>query len=160
MHDFYYLITKENIKDDLFMNNYPLKFDELNINEQFLLCDLNAEIKYFSCKCKIPGQKSHFDSTILLYENQIYIGNSSSNPNYTRIVNKYNLSDCTMKISENIKNCLDLFFPENFNNYNILELIFTDSEMLNKHFFDIKDEIEKSMIKEKKKLEDFLNNLN
>jgi len=160
MHDFYYLISKENIKDDLFMNNYPLKFDELNINEQFLLCDLNSEIKYFSCKCKIPGQKSHFDSTILLYENQIYIGNSSSNPNYTRIVNKYNLSDCTMKISENIKNCLDLFFSENFNNYNILELIFTDSEMLNKHFFDIKDEIEKSMIKEKKKLEDFLNNLN
>ena len=160
MHDFYYLITKENTKDDLFMNNNPLKFDELNINEQFLLCDLNPEIKYFSCKCKIPGQKNYFDSTILLYENQIYIGNSSSNPNYTRIVSKYHLSDCTIKISENIKNCLDLFFPENKNNYNIVELIFTDSDIWNKKLFVLKDEIEKSMIKEKKRIEDFLQNLN
>ena len=160
MHDFYYLITKENTKDDLFMNNNPLKFDELNINEQFLLCDLNPEIKYFSCKCKIPGQKNYFDSTILLYENQIYIGNSSSNPNYTRIVSKYHLSDCTIKISENIKNCLDLFFPENKNNYNIVELIFTDSDIWNKKLFVLKDEIEKSMIQEKKRIEDFLQNLN
>ena len=160
MHDFYYLITKENTKDDLFMNNNPLKFDELNINEQFLLCDLNPEIKYFSCKCKIPEHKNYFDSTILLYENQIYIGNSSSNPNYTRIVSKYHLSDCTIKISENIKNCLDLFFPENKNNYNIVELIFTDSDIWNKKLFVLKDEIEKSMIKERKRIEDFLQNLN
>ena len=89
----------------------------------------------------------------------IFLINSLSNPNYTRIVNKYHLSDCTIKISENIKNCLDLFFPENIKNYNIVELIFPDSDMLNKNLFIIKDEIEKSMIKEKKSLENFLQNL-
>ena len=160
IHDFYYLISKENKKDDLFINNYPLKFEELNINEQYFLCDLNSEIKHLSCQCKFGGQKNYFDSTILLYENQIYIGNNSlSNPNYTRIVNKYHLSDCTIKISENIKNCLDLFFPENIKNYNIVELLFPDSDMLNKNLFIIKDEIEKSMIKEKKCLGNFLQNL-
>ena len=168
IHDFYYIISDEdnnnsNKRNDLFINKYPLLFDELNINEQYLLCDLKSDIKYFSCKCKITKQNkpsnNYFDCTVLIYENKIYIGNSSSNPNYTRIVNKYHLSDCILKINENILNCLDLFFPEDKNNYSIVELIFLDSESLNQKLNIINQDIEKSKNKEKKKLEDFLNNI-
>ena len=169
IHDFYYIISNidnnnnSNRRNNLFINKYPLLFDELNINEQYLLCDLHSDIKYFSCKCKITKQNkssnNYFDCTVLIYENKIYIGNSSSNPNYTRIVNKYHLSDCTLKISENILNCLDLFFPEDKNNYSIVELIFLDSESLNQKLNIINEDIEKSKDKEKQKLENFLNNL-
>ena len=163
IHDFYYIISSQDNKNCLFTNNYPIKFDELKINEQYLLCDLISEIKYFSCKCKINQDNdkynNYFDCTILLYENQIYIGNSSSNPNYTRIVSKYPLSDCSLKLGENIKNCLLLFIVNNKNDYIVIELIFLDSEYLNQKMYLIKEEIENSMIKEKKKLEDFFKSL-
>ena len=169
IHDFYYILSNERNKTnihenkDLFINKYPLIFDELNFNEQYLLCDLNSQIKYFSCKCRINKQKNnfnnYFDSTVLIYENQIYFGNSSSNPNYTRIVEKYQISNCSLKFSENIKNCINLFFPEDKNNYIIVELVFSDSELLYQKMNIIKEEINNSLIKEKKKFEDFLYNL-
>ena len=162
IHDFYYNISSAK-KEDLFINKYPLLFEELNFNEQYLLCDLNSEIKYFSCKCKLNkknnSSNNYFDCTILMYENQIYIGNSSSNPNYTRIVDKYQLSNCLLKFSENNKNCINLFFQEDNNDYIIIELVFSDSELLYQKMSLIKEEINNSMNKEKKKLEDFLNNL-
>ena len=169
IHDFYYILSNERNKTnihenrDLFINKYPLIFDELNFNEQYLLCDLNSQIKYFSCKCRINKQKNnsnnYFDSTVLIYQNQIYFGNSSSNPNYTRIVEKYQISNCSLKFSENIKNCINLFFPEDKNNYIIVELVFSDSELLYQKMNIIKEEINNSLIKEKKKFEDFLYNL-
>ena len=168
IHDFYYIISTENNKNifqsnDLFVNKYPLLFEELNLNEQYLLCDLNPRIKYFPCKCKITSKNkslnNYFDCTILLYENQIYIGNSSSNPNYTRVINKYQISDCSIKYSKNVKNCIELFFLENKNDYITIELIFSDTELLNQKIYLIKEEIDSSMVKEKKKLEEFLKNL-
>jgi len=169
IHDFYYILSNENNKTyiherkDLFINKYPLLFDELNFNEQYLLYDLDSKIKYFSCKCKINKQNNYsnnyFDSTVLIYENQIYFGNSSSNPNYTRIVDKYQISNCSLKFSENIKNCINLFFPEDKNNYIIVELVFSETELLYKKMSIIKEEINNSLIKEKKKFEDFLYNL-
>ena len=138
-------------------------FGELNVNEQYLLCELNSEIKYFSCKCKIiktdKPNNNYFDCTMLIYENQIYIGNSSSNPNYTRIIGKYQLSDCSVKFSQNMLNCIELFFIENKNNYVTVELIFPDSEQLNQKICLINEEIGNCIIKEKRKLEDFLKNL-
>ena len=169
IHDFYYILSNERNKTniheikDLFINKYPLIFDELNFNEQYLLCDLNSQIKYFSCKCRINKQKNnsnnYFDCTVLIYENQIYFGNSSSNPNYTRIVEKYQISNCSLKFSENIKNCINLFFPEDKNNYIIVELVFSDTELLYQKMNIIKEEINNSLIKEKKKFEDFLYNI-
>ena len=123
----------------------------------------DSEIKYFSCRCQINKKSDisykYFDSTILIYENQLYVGNSSSNPNYTRIVDKYQLSNCSLKYSENIKNCINLFFPEDKNNYIIVELVFSDSELLYQKMQIIKEGIDKSIINEKKKFEDYLNNL-
>ena len=162
IHDFYYLLSNERNKD-LFIHKNPLHFEELNFNEQYLLCDLNSEIKYFSCKGKLNkknnNSNNYFDCTVLIYENQIYIGNSSSNPNYTRIVDKYQLTNCILKFSKNIKNCINLFFYEDKSNYIIVELVFFDSELLYQKMSIIKEEINKSIIKEKKKFEDFLNNL-
>ena len=169
IHDFYYILSNESNKTniherkDLFINEYPLSFDELNFNEQYLLYDLDSKIKYFSCKCKINKQNNYsnnyFDSTVLIYENQIYFGNSSSNPNYTRIVDKYQISNCSLKFSENIKNCINLFFPEDKNNYIIVELVFSETEILYQKMSIIKEEINNSLIKEKKKFEDFIYNL-
>ena len=169
IHDFYYILSEgNNINDiyqsnNLFINKYPLIFDELNINEQYLLCDLNSEIKYFSCRCQINKKSDisykYFDSTILIYENQLYVGNSSSNPNYTRIVDKYQLSNCSLKYSNNVKNCINLIIKEEKNEYILIELLFSDSELLYQKMQIIKEGIDKSIINEKKKFEDYLNNL-
>ena len=169
IHDLYYILSNgNNINDinqsnNLYINKYPLEFDELNFNEQYLLCDLSSEIKYFSCRCNINKKSNisdnYFDSTILIYENQIYIGNSSSNPNYTRLIDKYQLSNCSLQFSNNVKNCFNLFIKDEKNEYIIVELLFSDSEILYQKISLIKKEIENSIINEKKKFEDFLNNL-
>ena len=75
------------------------------------------------------------------------------------MINKYQISDCSIKYSKNVKNCIELFFLENKNDYITIELIFSDTELLNQKIYLIKEEIDSSMVKEKKKLEDFLKNL-
>ena len=166
IHDLYYIISNKennNIEKDLFSYNYSLKFDELNMNKQYFLCDLNKNIKYFSCKCKINNNISnnYFDSTILLYENNIYVGNSSSNPNYTRIVDKYSISNCSVD-NNNEKN-IDLFIIDDNNSDNNgcieINLICNDIEISNKIIKIINEEIKLSRQKEKLKFKEFLHKL-
>lgn len=165
IHDLYYIISNNdsynNIKNILFMNNYPLLFKELNLNEQYFLCDLSTNIKYFSCKCKINKNKniSNFDSTLLLYENQVYIGNSSSNPNYTRIVEKYPLSKCTFELNKSDINCFYMNISDNDNKYAAIEITFSDEKLCNKVINIMEEEIENCRKKEKEKFKDFLRNL-
>ena len=167
IHDLFYIISNEenninknNIEKDLFINNYPLKFEELDMNKQYFLYDLNSNIKYFSCKCKLNKNNisnNFFDSTILLYANNIYVGNSSSNPNYTRIVDKYSISNCS--VDNNEKN-VDLYIIEDGNNECVeINLIFSDFEMRNKFVKSINEEIKSSRQREKIKFKEFLHKL-
>ena len=167
MHDCYYIISNDNniTEKDLFEKNYPLNFDELKMNKQYFLCDLNSDIIYFSCKCKLTtNQKkynnNYFDCTLLLFENKIYIGNSSSNPNYTRIIDKYSCSNCSVEKNLSVDNCVDLFIANEENNDFIeIELIFPESELVNKMINTMNEEIKMSRQREKQKFKEFLHNL-
>ena len=166
IHDLYYIISNEsnnNIENDLFINNYSLKFDELVINKQYFLYDLNSKIKYFPCKCKINKNhnisNNYFDSTLLLYENNIYVGNSSSNPNYTRIIDKYSISNCSL--DKNSQNSVELYIIDNddTSNYFEINLIFSDYQMAEKIINIVNEEIKLSRQNEKKKFKEFLHKL-
>ena len=163
IHDFYYIISKDNdnnIEKDLFINNFPLKFEELIINKQYFLCDFNSDITYFPCKCKINKNQNNsnnfFESTLLIYENFLYIGNSSSNPNYTRIVDKFSISNCTIGNNNSIQNSVDLYFIDDDNNYIEIEIIVSEYELVNKITIIINDSIKFSRQKEKEKVKAFL----
>ena len=163
IHDFYYIISNENdnnIGKYLFINNYPLKFDELTINKQYFLCDLNSDITYFPCKCKINNNlnnsNNYFESTLLIYENLLYIGNSSSNPNYTRIIDKYSLSNCTIENNNSSPNSIDLYIIDDNNNYIEIEIIVSEYELVNKIIKVVNDKIKFSRQREKAKFKEFL----
>ena len=164
IHDLFYIISNENnIENELFINNYSLKFDELIINKQYFLYDLNSKIKYFPCKCKINKNhnisNNYFDSTLLLYENNLYIGNSSSNPNYTRIIDKYSISNCSL--DKNSQNSVELYIIDNddSNNYFEINLIFSDYKMAEKIINIVNEEIKLSRQNEKKKFKELLHKL-
>ena len=74
-------------------------------------------------------------------------------------MDKYQLSNCSLKYSNNLKNCINLFIHEEKNEYILIELLFSDSELLYQKMQIIKEGIDKSIINEKKKFEDYLNNL-
>ena len=167
IHDCYYIISNDNniTEKDLFEKYYPLNFDELEMNKQYFLCNLSSDIIYFSCKCKITTNKkkynnNYFDCTLLLFETRIYIGNSSSNPNYTRLIDKYSCSNCSVEKNLSVDNCVDLFIVSEENNDFIeIELIFPESELVNKMINTMNEEIKISRQREKKKFKEFLHNL-
>lgn len=167
IHDCYYIISHDNniTEKDLFEKYYPLNFNELEMNKQYFLCNLNSDIIFFSCKCKITtNQKkynnNYFDCTLLLFETRIYIGNSSSNPNYTRLIDKYSCSNCSVEKNLSVENCVDLFIVNEENNdYIEIELIFPESDLVNKMINTMNEEIKSSRQKEKKKFKEFLHNL-
>ena len=74
-------------------------------------------------------------------------------------MDKYQLSNCSLKYSNNVKNCINLIIKEEKNEYILIELLFSDSELLYQKMQIIKEGIDKSIINEKKKFEDYLNNL-
>ena len=133
IHDCYYKISNDTnlTEKDLFEKYYPLNFDELEMNKQYFLCDLSSDITYFSCKCKITTTQkkynnNYFDCTLILFETKIYIGNSPSNPNYTRLIDKYSCSNCSVEKSLSVDNCIDLFIASEENNDFIeIEIIIT-----------------------------------
>ena len=170
IHDLYYIISNENnninIESDLFINNYPLKFDELIIDRQYFLYDLNTNIKYFPCRCKIITNTNQInsnefvESSLLIYENNLYIGNSSSNPNYTRITDKYSISNCSIETNNNIQKCINLYIIEDENNnYVEIQLIFPDIKIYDKIIQILNEEIKLSRQKEKIKFKEFLHKL-
>ena len=165
IHDLYYIISNdknEDIEKDLLVNNYSLKFDELAINQQYFLCDLKSDIKYFPCKCKINKNNkvsnNYLDSILLLYENNLYIGNSSSNPNYTRIIDKYSISNCS--VDNHSTNNVDLYIIEDDNSsYIEISLIFADYQLVEKIIKIMNEEIKLSRQREKQKFKEFLHKL-
>ena len=145
IHDFYYKIffydnilinqNEQNILENiLFINNFPLiKRKGLELNKQYNLIDLDSNIKYYNSKCKIIKDNNNdnnqfFYCYILLYDNFLYIGDSSINSNYTIIKYKFLVSSCSI-------------ISDNFNNKNIILNI---SNGINKEnnieiFLDFKD---------------------
>ena len=180
IHDFYYLINsydifsynknkQEKIYNNLYINNFPLvKRKGLELNKQYCLIDLdsNSNIKYYNCRCKInknqDNDKNEFIySYLLIYDNFLYIGDSSNNSNYTIIKYKFLISSCSI-------------LSDNYNNKNIIICISNDINKQNnlEIFLDFKDyktsknikslieqEIKNSILYEKGKIKAFIEHL-
>ena len=178
IHDFYYKIISyekcmyneneiENIGNNLYINNFPLiKRKTLELNKQYTLIDLDSNIKYYNCMCKIIINKNSdnsefFYSYLLIYDNFLYIGDSSNNISHTLIKYKYLISSSSIK-------------AENFNNKNITIYILDDISKQNyiEIYLDFKDyntsksikslieqEMKKSLLFEKGKIKDFFESL-
>ena len=86
------------------------------------------------------------------------MGNSSSNPNYTRIVDKYSISNCSVDNNNNEKN-IDLFIIDDDNSDNNgcieINLICNDNEISNQIVKSINEEIKLSRQREKLNLKEF-----
>ena len=182
IHDFYYEINtydifnnnnnnQEKINNNLYINNFPLlKRNGLELNKQYYLIDLDTNIKYYNCRSKInqdPNQNKDIDnkefsySYLLLYDNFLYIGDSSNNSNYTIIKYKFLISSCSI-------------VSDNYNNKNIIIYISNEIDKQNnvEIFLDFKDyktskdiknlieqEIKNSILYEKGKIKGFIEHL-
>ena len=158
IHDLYYSYDNSN---HLFKNKFLLKFSELTLNKQYFLLDLNDDVKYYSCQCNNKKSRSSFiDCTLLIFNNYLYLGNSSSNPNYTRLINKYSLSNFSIYDSEEINNCVNIYVLEDeSNDISCIQAKFCDNKTVDNFKEFIMKEIKIVKEKEKQKFKDFLKQL-
>ena len=179
IHDFYYKLisfddnfTFRKIKDqndNLFINNFSLIKRDIPIkkNKQYYLINLDLNILYYDCKCKIiinkmNNDESFFDAYLFILDNFIFIGNSSDVGTYTTIIYKFFISNCSIqKDNYNNKN-INLYINNNiYDNNNIKILIdFKDFNTSKYVSSIIQQEIKKSIFFEKNEIKKFIKNLN
>ena len=180
IHDFYYKINlydnisineseKEQIKNILYINNFPLlKRKGLELNKQYYLIDLDSNIKYYDSKCKIikdknneNGNQEFFCCYLLLYDNFLYIGDSSNNTSYTIIKYKFLINSCSIMVDNYNNKNIVLYISNDINKKNNLE-IYLDFKDYNtsKTFKNLIDqEIKNSILYEKGKIKQFIEQL-
>ena len=179
MHDFYYkLISYENLsnnknevdklKNYLFINNFPLlKRKGLELNKKYFIIDLDSNIKYYNSKCKIikdnknNDNKEFFYCYLLLYDNFVYIGDSSNNINYTIIKYKFLISSCSIIADKyNNKNII-LYISNDISKQNNIEILldFKDYNTSKGIKHIIEQEIKNSILFEKSKVKQFFEHL-
>ena len=178
IHDFYYKIVsyenlsnikneEDNIKNCLFINNFPLlKRKGLELNKKYFIIDLDSNIKYYSSKCKIikdkhNDNKEFFYCYLLLYDNFLYIGDSSNNISYTIIKYKFLISSCSIKADNyNNKNII-IYISNGINKPNDIEIFldFKDFNTSKEIKGLIEQEIKNSILFEKGKIKQFIEHL-
>ena len=187
IHDFYYEINsydifnnnnnnQEKINNNLYINNFPLiKRKGLELNKQYYLIDLDTNVKYYNCRCKInqyqnqnynqdndKDNKEFSYSYLLLYDNFLYIGDSSNNSNYTIIKYKFLISSCSI-ISDNYNNKnIIIYISNEINKQNNVEIFldFKDYKTSKDIKSLIEQEIKNSILYEKGKIRGFIEQLN
>ena len=178
IHDFYYkIISYENIsnnkneedksKNCLFINNFPLlKRKGLELNKKYFIIDLDSNIKYFNSKCKIIKDKNIDDKEffycyLLLYDNFLYIGDSSNNISYTIIKYKFLISSCSI-VSDNYNNKnIILYISNGMNSQSNIEIFldFKDYNTSKGIKSLIEQEIKNAFLFEKGKIKKFIEHL-
>lgn len=176
MHDLYYKIilyenySKENEKI-IYTNNFPLlNKKSLKLNTRYYLIDLDTNIKYYNCQCKIiecnntikQKENNFFYCYILFYDNFLYIGDSSINSSYTFIKYKFLISDCEIEIDNyNNKNLLINVVDENTNSNDNIQIFldFKDYNTSKNIKSLIEQEKRNSIFDEKSKIKDFFEKL-
>ena len=179
IHDFYYKLisfddnfTFRKIKDqndNLFINNFSLiKRDiPLKKNKQYYLINLDLNILYYDCKCKIiinkiNNDESFFDAYLFILDNFIFIGNSSDDGTYTTIIYKFFISNCSIqKDNYNNKN-INLYINNNIYDNNNIEILIDFKDFNTSKYVSsiIQQEIKKSIFFEKNEIKKFIKNLN
>ena len=182
LHDFYYAINfydnlynnknqKEQINNILYINNFPLiKRKGMELDKQYYLIEIDSNIKYFDSKCKIIKDKNEVNDNntkeffycyILLYDNFLYIGDSSNNTSYTTIKYKFLISSCSILVDNYNNKNIVLYISKDLNKNNNIE-IYLDFKDYNtsKSFKNlIEQEIKNSIFYEKGKIKQFIEQL-
>ena len=154
IHDLYYLSL--NNLSSLYVTNYPLKSDDLSLNKQYDI--YNNQLKeYYYCKVRI-NYSEFTDSIIIIYNNNLYIGNCGTNPNFVLFNKKLKLSEIIIQSDRSDPREIILFGNEN-NNSLMIDLSFNDLNNCGKFKRNIEEYIKSSKIKEKNKIKEYILNL-
>ena len=179
IHDFYYEflsydndkndLTQINYKNKLYLNNYfPLMNQSISLvlNKKYYLIDLDPNVKYYECKCKIIVDKKNksenfFDSHMLLLDNFIFIGDSSENNSYTIIKYKFLASCCLIQVDNYNNKNINIYFNNNIYDNNDIEIFvdFKNYNIAKKVIYLIDKEIKKSKFYEKEKINKFIQSI-
>ena len=180
IHDFYYKfisynnnttsIEKKNIEFDKILYKYYFSLLNIHIplkvNEQYYLINLDPNILYYECKCKIIINKNNtdenfFDSYLLLLDNFLYIGDSSNDSSYTLIKYKFLISSCSIQIDNYNNKNINLYINNSIYDNNELEILldFKDYNTSQKIIGILEQEIKKAKLFEKDKIKKFIQNL-
>ena len=179
IHDFYYEflsydndkndIAQFNYKNKLYLNNYfPLLNQSISLvlNKKYYLIDLDPNVKYYECKCKIIVDKKNksenfFDSHMLLLDNFIFIGDSSENNSYTIIKYKFLASCCLIQVDNYNNKNINIYFNNNIYDNNDIEIFvdFKNYNIAKKVIYLIDKEIKKSKFYEKEKINKFIQSI-
>ena len=182
LHDFYYAINfydnlynnknqKEQINNILYINNFPLiKRKGMELDKQYYLIEIDSNIKYFDSKCKIIKDKNEVNDNntkeffycyILLYDNFLYIGDSSNNTSYTTIKYKFLISSCSILVDNYNNKNIVLYISKDLNKNNNIEIYLDFKDYNTSKTFKniIEQEIKNSIFYEKGKIKQFIEQL-
>ena len=182
LHDFYYAINfydnlynnknqKEQINNILYINNFPLiKRKGMELDKQYYLIEIDSNIKYFDSKCKIIKDKNEVNDNntkeffycyILLYDNFLYIGDSSNNTSYTTIKYKFLISSCSILVDNYNNKNIVLYISKDLNKNNNIEIYLDFKDYNTSKAFKnlIEQEIKNSIFYEKGKIKQFIEQL-
>ena len=182
LHDFYYTINfydnlynnknqKEQLNNILYINNFPLiKRKGMELDKQYYLIEIDSNIKYFDSKCKIIKDKNEVNDNntkeffycyILLYDNFLYIGDSSNNTSYTTIKYKFLISSCSILVDNYNNKNIVLYISKDLNKNNNIEIYLDFKDYNTSKAFKniIEQEIKNSIFYEKDKIKQFIEQL-
>ena len=183
IHDLYYkLLSLENHSDNtkskgpdyflqksLYINHFPLlkRTIPLKLNNEYYLADLDSNIKYYDCKCKIIINKiennaNFFDAYLLLLDNFIFIGDSSGNSSITTIKYKFLINSCSIQCDKYNNKNINIYINNNIYDNNDFEILFDfkDFNTTENIHFSIQQEIKRAKFFEKDKIKKFIQDLN
>ena len=136
------------------------------LNKKYYLIDLDPNVKYYECKCKIIVDKKNksenfFDSHMLLLDNFIFIGDSSENNSYTIIKYKFLVSCCLIQVDNYNNKNINIYFNNNIYDNNDIEIFvdFKNYNIAKKVMYLIDKEIKKSKFYEKEKINKFIQSI-
>ena len=158
IHDLYFSI-KNYPKKELIKNKFPIQFNEFQVDKQYNIVDIGASIERYECQSRGGNTIEYSDSLILIFGNGLYVGRNSSNPNYTRISNKFFLSQCNVQIDRSDPRVVMLFEIGIDNNINNIDFLFKDVDMAKKFKRNVEEHEKNSKKIENKMIENYIDNL-
>ena len=161
IHDLLYTIKNiySNTKKDLIKDKFPIQFNEFKVDKQYNIVDIGPSIERYECQSRGNNATEYSDSLILIYGNGLYVGRNSSNPNYTRISNKFFLSECNVQIDRSDPRVVMLFEIGIDNNINNIDFLFKDVEMAKRVKRNVEEHSKNAKRAEEKKLDYYIYNL-
>ena len=176
IHDLYYHLLSldnsiinmhfsNNSNKTIYINIFPLlnQTVPLKLNKQYYLINLEPNINYYECKCKIilnkvNNNQNFFDAFLLILDNFIFIGDSSVDRSYTIIKYKFLISNCSIQSDEYNNKNINIYINNNIYDDNEIEIFrdFKDYNTSKNIISLLKKEIKRAKFFEKDKIKKFI----